>query len=63
MPLTVKPLHPVFAAEVTGIDLSQPLTDAAGHMAKLSVSVMLAFSSAFSSFQSKAFSVWSGHAG
>ncbi len=29
MPLTVKPLHPVFAAEVTGVDLTQPLSDAA----------------------------------
>ena len=28
MPLTVKPLHPVFAAEVTGIDLTRSLTDA-----------------------------------
>lgn len=28
MPLTVKPLHPVFAAEVTGIDLTTTLTDA-----------------------------------
>ena len=28
MPLAVKPLHPVFAAEVTGVDLRQPLSDA-----------------------------------
>ncbi len=27
MPLTVKPLHPIFAAEVTGIDLSRPLSE------------------------------------
>ncbi len=27
MPLAVKPLHPVFAAEVTGVDLRQPLSD------------------------------------
>lgn len=28
MPLTLKPIHPVFAAEVTGIDLRQPVTPA-----------------------------------
>ena len=28
MPLAVKPLHPVFAAEVTGVDLTQALSDA-----------------------------------
>ena len=28
MPLTVKPLHPVFAAEVSGIDLRRPLDQA-----------------------------------
>jgi len=25
MPLTLKPLHPLFAAEATGIDLRQPI--------------------------------------
>ncbi|MDA0662802.1 MAG: TauD/TfdA family dioxygenase [Proteobacteria bacterium] len=28
MPLTVKPLTPVFAAEVTGVDINRPLSDA-----------------------------------
>jgi alpha-ketoglutarate-dependent 2,4-dichlorophenoxyacetate dioxygenase len=27
MPLHLKPLHPVLAAEASGIDLTQPLTD------------------------------------
>jgi alpha-ketoglutarate-dependent 2,4-dichlorophenoxyacetate dioxygenase len=28
MPLTTKPLHPTFAAEISGVDIAQPLSDA-----------------------------------
>ena len=46
-----------------GLLRQQPQTDAAGCMARLSVSSMPAFSVAFSKENNFSFSVWSGQAG
>ena len=50
-------------ADKAGMRTPAVITAAAGHMAKLSVRRMPVSASTFSSFQSAAFSVWSGWAG